>query len=319
MKRTTRRWPAATWMRALAFAHAIGLGGLCQGAVATSGPGPHANPPPSASGPSPSPIWRFGPERDYPPFVFDGPDGQPSGLSVDLLRAVEPRLGVALQWRPSAPLNEILSDLRAGRVDLVSSVRPTPERNAYMAFTSSYVSVPAVWVTRPDGPPMLPSALEGRRAAVGHGYAVEAFVRSRFPGVRWMPVEDDREGLARLRAGEVDAWVADVGSVRHLMRRENAPDLIVGESVGFVYALSFGYRKDQAEWGQRLDQALRSLDPGQRRAIVERWLDPQAAGYADPVRQRWQRAAGWVLAAVLLASTVLWLTASRRRLRGHAE
>lgn len=257
------------------------------------------------------PSMRFAPEQAYPPFVYDGPNGQPIGLSVDLLRAVEPKLGFSLRWEPSAPLSDILQAAQEGRVDLISSLRPTPERSRYLSFTSSYVAVPAVLVTRGGSNAADLTAFAGKPVAVGKGYAVEAFVRSRFPQVVWREVTDDEVGLRQLRAGEVEGWVADVGSVRHLFQQERVKDLVVGAPVGFEYALSFGYRTELAAWGQQLDRALRDLDPVQRREIVNRWLDPEAARYQNPIRRRWQVIALAALALAAMVAAVVWWRTGR--------
>ena len=91
---------------------------------------------------------RFAPEKDYGPFVYQTADGKVVGLSIDILEALKPGLDSPVQVLPPQSLAVILEAAKRGEVDLISSLRPTPERSAYLAFTSPYVQVPAVLVVR---------------------------------------------------------------------------------------------------------------------------------------------------------------------------
>ena len=254
---------------------------------------------------------RFAPEKDYGPFVYQTADSRVRGLSIDILNAVRPMLDVPVITLPAQPLALILEGVRRGEVDLVSSLRPTQERSAYLGFTAPYVSVPAVLVLRQSISPARLDDLNGQRVAVGQGYAVEAFVRKTYPGVHWQAVPDDLTALRGAQRGDYQAAVADIASVSFAVREHQLQGLQVGESVGFDYTLSFAYRKDLDDFGQQLQSALQRLDPRERQRIVDRWIDSRTLRFEDHRRVvlRWM---GWGLLVVsggLLAS-VYW---QRRR------
>lgn len=253
------------------------------------------------------PEIRFAPERDYGPFVYQSPDGQVRGLSVDMLNALRPMLDLPVITLPAQPLARILDAARRGEVDLVSSLRQTPERSVYLAFTAPYVSVPAVLVLRQSISPARLGNLQGQRVAVGRGYAVEAFVRKAYPGVHWQAVTDDLAALQGVQRGDYQAAVADIASVSFAVREHQLQGLQVSDTVGFDYPLSFAYRKDLGDFGQQLQGALARLDPRERQRIVDRWIDHHALRFEDRRRVllRWF---GWGLLLVsggLLAS-VYW-------------
>lgn len=101
---------------------------------------------------------RFAPEKDYGPFVYQTAEGRVEGLSIDILEAVKSGLDSPVLMLPAQPLAAILEAARRGEVDLISSLRPTPERSAYLAFTSPYVQVPAVLVVRQSVSPAVPDS-----------------------------------------------------------------------------------------------------------------------------------------------------------------
>lgn len=255
-------------------------------------------------------LVRFAPEKDYAPFVSETPGGHVEGLSIDVLEALKPLLDIQLTVLPAQPLNRILEAARRGEVDLVSSLRPTPERAAYLAFTAPYIQVPAVLVVRQSISPARLKDLNGQRVAVGQGYAVEPFVRQNFRGIDWQAVPDDLVGLQGLVGGKYQGVVADIASVSHAIRAHQITGVQVVEAIGFEYPLSFAYRKDLPKLGQQLDAALMRLEPQTRQKITDRWIDAHALQFEDPKRTGWR----WfgVALAVLAIAALSWPTLKRR-------
>lgn len=259
-------------------------------------------------------IVRFAPERDYGPFVFADEDGQVKGLSVELLERIAPAAGLQLQTLPPAPLSQQLTLLRAGGADLVSSLRPTPERAAYLAFTRPYVNVPAILVVRGAADPQNANGqaalrgLAGRPVAVGAGYAVEGFARERFAQVLWAPVPDDVQALQGVLDGRFDAAVVDAASAAFITQRHRMDTLRSAGPIGFDYALSLAVPKARTDLVQRLDAAIVALPLKERSEIQQRWMGPLSGSAL--MQPAWHRlvgwAAAWLGAAALLAFVLLW-------------
>lgn len=255
---------------------------------------------------------RFAPEKDYGPFVSETAAGGVEGLSIDILEAIKGGLDAPVITLPAQPLATILEAARRGEVDLISSLRPTPERSAYLAFTSPYVQVPAVLVVRQSLSPARLEDLNGQRVAVGKGYAVEAFVRQTYPQIDWQAVPDDLTGLQGLMSGQYQAVVADIASVSHSLRVHQVKGLQVAQAIGFDYPLSFAYRKTLPQLGRQLEASLQRLDPALRRKITDRWIDTAALNFEDQrrTRLRWAGLALALLAAGALGGAYLY---QRRR------
>ncbi|MFY8087125.1 MAG: transporter substrate-binding domain-containing protein, partial [Rubrivivax sp.] len=239
--------------------------------------------------------------------VYQTPEGRVEGLSIDILEALKPGLDAPVLTLPAQSLSLILEAAQRGEVDLISSLRPTPERSAYLAFTPAYVQVPAVLVVRQSVSPAQLKDLNAQRVAVGQGYAVEAFVRQAYPLVDWQAVPDDLSALQGLMAGKYQAAVADIASVSHLLRQQQVKGVQVSEAVGFDYPLGFAYRKSLPQLGRQLEVGLQQLDDGTRQRIINRWIDASALQYEDRRRRvlRWSGLALALLAAGILAG-VAW-------------
>lgn len=253
-------------------------------------------------------VWGL--EKDYPPYLSLNQQQQPAGLSYDLLQLLQERTGITLKASEPQSLNQLLEAAKAGQIDIITSVRPTPERAEYLAFTAPYVEVPVVLALRSNQDPALDlQKLAGKVVAVSQGYSVEAFVRKNFPHVQWFATGNDYEGLQALLQGKVDGAVLDIGSASHLIKTHNLQGIHLGDGIGWKYELSIGYRKDWPELGEILEAGLRSLSIRDRKTLITPWLSPDESG----------RVAGSssleiiALLALLLAAGLLILARWRRR------
>jgi len=261
---------------------------------------------------------RFAPEKDYAPFVSAGPAGKVQGLSIDVLEILKPRLGADVQMLPADNLANILQAARSGEVDLISSLRPTPERAEFLAFTEPYVKMPAVLVVRQGTVPPTLKNLVNRPVAVGKGYAVESFVRANYPQVRWVALPDDVTALQSLMRGEVDGVVADVASVSDATRHSGIRGVQVVESLPFEYELSFAYRKELPALGEALNAGLKEITPATRQALIRRWIDTGTLTYEDP-RLTWLRKLAMVLSVLALIMVGVWSLRSKRKSNRGAD
>lgn len=257
---------------------------------------------------------RFAPEKDYGPFIYQDAEGQLRGLSIDILRELAPMANLELEIQAAAPLANILTRAQAGNVDLISSLRPTPERAKYLGFTQPYVAIPAVLVTRQRDPQQSLDQLADQPVAVGKGYAVEQYVRDRYPHVQWLAVNDDAVALQLLERGQVRAIVADLASIIFITRGQRGLDWRIEQNVGFQYQLSFAFAKDKPEIGARLDRALRSLPLARREALLAHWLDAQKI---EASRPHYLILLGLAVGLLLLSAVIALI--GRNRLRGQHD
>ena len=258
---------------------------------------------------------RFAPEKDYGPFVYLDEKNEVRGLSVDMLAAISQSAGLKIETLPARSLSEILAMAERGEVDLISSLRPTPERAKYLSFSSPYVSVPAVLLTRAkDASFKNLDALKGAAVAVGKGYAVEAFVHQRFPDVRWIAVADDVAAIKSLQAGTVDAVVADIASIGFVIRQQNLSGLAIQSPIGFEYSLSFGYSKSRPDIGEALERGQRSLRAADRDTVVRQWIDADALNSPHPV----QEVVKYVAATLALVSIAILVLSRLWRMKSKA-
>lgn len=232
-----------------------------------------------------NPTASYAPESDYGPFIYVDQAGKVLGLSVDFLQIIQQKTGLQFQAQAADSLSVNLEKIKQKQVDLLTSLRPTPERAAFLHFTTPYVAIPAA-LFLPTGQSGMLKEMSGRKIAVGKGYAVENFVRENFKQIQWVAVASDKEALLQMAAGKVDGLVADVASMHFLSRQPGAPASAQAHTIGFEYPLSFAYRKDKAELGDILQKGLLAISPQERDQLLQKWMPTHSLSKPHQDRNR---------------------------------
>ena len=154
---------------------------------------------------------RFLTDDEFPPLHFAGPDGNPTGFSVELARAVCERLSISctVQARRFDGLLDALQDKQG---DVVAAAIPlTPALRAQFLATRPYFRWPARFAARSDRGLPAPSAqaLDGRSVAVIEGSAHAAYLKAFFPKAQAKTFTDLSAAEGALRRSEVDYVFAD--------------------------------------------------------------------------------------------------------------
>ncbi len=260
------------------------------------------------------PVVLFAPEVDFPPFSFVDSQGQHRGLSADVLELVQVHTGLKFQAVAAGDRSTNLDRIKRHEVDLLTSLRPTPEREAFLSFTSAYVSSPAVILRRRADHRAgdLAKMAAGERVAVDRNSATEVFVRNAAPNLQLVEVEVAAQGLRDLVFGDVDAAVVNLATASFVIERDRLSGLRVAGETGYFSTLTLGYRKDWPMLGRVLEKGLAQITEAERATMITRWIPlSDIAWWQRPEVQR-------VLGAVaigtgtLMGGLLLWNRALRR-------
>jgi len=259
------------------------------------------------------PVLLFSPERDFPPFSFVDSQGQHRGLSADVLDLVQAHTGLKFQAVGAAERAGNIERLRKREVDLLTSLRPTPEREQFIAFTSAYVSSPAVILRRRgDRRSGDLASMSGQRVAVDRNSAVEDFVKTSWPAIVPVPVDVAAQGLRDLVTGDVDACAVNLATASFIIERDRLSGLRVAGETGYFSTLALGYRKDWPMLGRVLEKGLAQISEAERAQLIARWIPlSDIAWWQRPEVQRVLGAAA-IGTGLLMGGLLLWNRALRR-------
>jgi signal transduction histidine kinase/ActR/RegA family two-component response regulator len=218
-----------------------------------------------------------------PPFLFQGPDGKPRGLSVELLSMAAERLKLRLDW-VYAP-EGLDRALGAHRVDIWPIGMNSSERAERFAVSDTWLSADlwAVWVVNQSGR----TRPRGSQVLVTH--APLAFldrIREReFPGAQFRPSNNREANMAALCRGDIHVLILETRTLMRwsMVRAPECEGVQYGAEVlsDATFGLSIIGQKERAAEVRAIRQEMAELARrGQLRPAFSRWSVP----FADEIR-----------------------------------
>ena len=158
---------------------------------------------------------RVGMDLSYPPFETIGPDGKPTGISVELAQGLADRLGRPLVIE-NISFPGLIPALKSGKIDvIISSMTATPERAKAVAFSEPYLTaglaalVPAASTAQGLGD----LDQSDRTIVVRQGTTGEVFARTKVQKARVITLDKESACVLEVTQGKADAFIYDQMSV----------------------------------------------------------------------------------------------------------
>jgi polar amino acid transport system substrate-binding protein len=217
----------------------------------------------------------IGSDCDYPPFISLDENGEPTGFEVELMQAIADDLGLELVY--IEPLNfDSLPTVVAGggKIDLaVSSITITDDRKEVMDFCIPYFVSNQAVVVRAGSSYTTALDLDGlvvgaQSGTTGLDWAVESL-----PNATVKEFNQTSEGLAALRAGEIEAMIFDEPvAIEHV--KSGYDDCEVLEVIPTAELYAFGVSYDNPELKAAINESLQKLiDDGTYAEIFAKYFD----------------------------------------------
>ncbi len=209
---------------------------------------------------------RFLTDDEYPPLHFAGPDGNPTGFSVELARAACEKLGLTCTVQVRR-FDTLLDALQANQGDVVAAAIPlTPSLRANHRATRPYFRWPARFAVRGDKSLPAPDVkvIAEHPTGVVSGTAHEAYLRAVFHATP-KTYPDLGTAEAALRRGEIEylfgdglalaLWIGgtEAAGCCAFSGGDYLENRFFGEGTGFVT------RKEDEVLARALDDALQRL------------------------------------------------------------
>ncbi len=249
-----------------------------------------------------------------PPFASFNSQGQPEGLSADMLRGVLQRLGKAPRAWVALSAEEVPAALAEGRVDVLVGADEGAERASLLRFVGPFIEYPTVLVGRPESGAFDLVQMYGRRLALPPGNAARPYVESRHPGVRIVDCPALEACLQAVRNDEADATMADVVGTMVAMARAPRADLqVIGAEPQLRRFHSLALAERHAAMVPLFKRALDVTIDQDMPQLKVRWFSRPVQ--ADVQVALLRRYGPWAALALALLAALWW--AHSRRL--HAE
>ena len=218
------------------------------------------------------PKIEIGINNAWPPMDYVDLEGEPRGIGVDFIRALNRRLGGRLAPVPGS-WERIYNAVKQRRMAALMDITPRPDRAADFDFTSPYIRIPHVIFTRETEPPASDLAgLAGRTVGVEQGFFIVGLLRKKYPAITVREYPDTSSAIGALARGEVDAYIGNRAVANYVIHNELLSGIHATGRVSETQSINaIGVRKDWPILRDILQKALSDIGTGERTAILKAW------------------------------------------------
>ncbi|MEO5365925.1 MAG: transporter substrate-binding domain-containing protein [Magnetococcus sp. WYHC-3] len=219
------------------------------------------------------PRIRVGIMNSWEPISFTRADGQPDGISADVVAALNRRLGGQLELVPGA-WNDLLEAVKEKRLDALMDITPNAKRAAHYLFTDPYLTIPhAIIGQRGRTDLSREEDLRGKIMALEKGFGNVAYFKEQQPETVIREYPDTASALDAVARGEADAYAGNRAVALYLINRELLHTLTpYGRLDKQPSVLTIGVRNDWPLLQQILKKTLADIHEQELSQIVSRWV-----------------------------------------------
>jgi polar amino acid transport system substrate-binding protein len=152
-----------------------------------------------------------GMELAYPPFEMTDERGNPTGVSVDLARALGKQLGRDVEIR-NVSFDGLIPSLQTGKIDvIISSMTATPERAKTIAFSDPYLRTGLCLLIGTNSPVQSIEDLDksGRTVVVKKGTTGHVFATDKIKNAKLLVLDKEDACVLEIVQGKADAFLYD--------------------------------------------------------------------------------------------------------------
>ncbi len=220
------------------------------------------------------PVIRLASEANWPPFEFIDETARLRGVSADIIRLIEERLGIQFRIVTNHDWAGTVAKIQNRDIDVASSVVKTPEREPFLNFTQAYLALPTVIITRKESPVIAGlDDLKNKIVAVENQYYLHKRLVKEFPEIKLLVVNNTIEALKAVAFGRANAYVGNQAAANWIIEQNALSNLKVAHDAGLgKAALRLAVRKDWPIFQNILDKAISAIPEEELLKINRKWL-----------------------------------------------
>ena len=200
-------------------------------------------------------------------------NGKHIGISADFFKLIEQNIGTTIRVIPTSSWLQSIEFVKAKECDMLSLLMETPERKKYLNFTKPYLSIPMVLATKPEVSFISDiQMLEGVSVGITKGYAFGEILRSKYPKLNIIDVENLEDGLQQVSDGKLFGYIGTLASVGYQFQTNFMGELKIAGKFGDTWELGIGVRHKNPILLGIMQKAVESIDEGTKREILNKWV-----------------------------------------------
>ncbi len=200
-------------------------------------------------------------------------DGKHIGLSSDYLDIFQKNLSVDIKVIKTDSWMDSLELAKMRKCDILPLAMETNERKEYLDFTSPYLKTPVVLATKQDVAFVADfNNLGNKKIGIPKGYSYNEILKKRYPDLNIVDVKNVKDGLEKVRRGELFGYIGTLASVGYFLQKEFFGELKITGKFDEMWELGIGVRNDDPMLLKILEKAIFSITEDEKQNILNKWV-----------------------------------------------
>ncbi|NVK25796.1 MAG: diguanylate cyclase [Gammaproteobacteria bacterium] len=199
-------------------------------------------------------------------------DNKHIGISNDYLNIITENSGLNFQLVPTKSWSQTINFAKSGKCHAIIFLNKTVERSKYLAFSDVYYRAPNVMFTHQNQPFLQNLSNVGeRKLGVVKNYRLAKYIKSNFPDIQTVLVNNESDGLKMILDGTIDVFAGSMLSLSSHTHQEGYSQLKISGWAGPEDELRVGVIKDRNYLLPQINDAIAQITEAQHLAILNKW------------------------------------------------
>ena len=200
-------------------------------------------------------------------------DGVHVGISAEYMDIFRNNLGISIDVINTKSWEESIEFAKERKCDILTLAMQTKERSRYLNFTEPYLKTPVVLVTKPNVQFIADfNNIKGKKLGVPAGYSFAEILKERYKNLDLVYVKSDKDGLDKVKRGEIFGYVGTLASVGYLFQTDFTGELKIAGKFDETWELGVGVRNDDLTLLGIFQKAIWSIDDDTKQNIFNKWV-----------------------------------------------
>ncbi len=174
-----------------------------------------------------NPVVTLGADYKWEPFEFVDENGNHSGIVSDYLNLIGKRSGLKFVIK-SGVWSDIMQQMREGKLDGLSCAVKTKEREKFLNFTTTYTSLPMVYVTHRDAATINSiEDLKDKVVALTRDSFRHDWFKLHHPDIKLYLAKSNNEALKAVALNKADVYIGNISTTTYIIQNDMLSNLII--------------------------------------------------------------------------------------------
>lgn len=218
-----------------------------------------------------NPIIKVGVDEDWPPFDYLNSDKKHSGICSEYLNIISNKTGLTFDIYANSWF-KVVEKIKTKELDILACDGKTPDREAFLDFTTAYLSLDIVIVARKELKINSLDEIKNYKIAVQNGDYMYDAIKKKFPNAQFIFAESNSEALKAVSYGKADLYIDNLPTISYFIEKNLLTNLEIKAKTDFEPSeISVAVIKEKSILKSIIQKVLNDISDDEKKEIQKKW------------------------------------------------